>query len=221
MRNRITLHKIVGITLLTVAFLFLNQACSKKTAPQPDDGQITNNLYKNTFFNFQLQLPNQWYSADQTTMNAIGDRGRDVIAGDDKNMEASLKAAQKNTYNLFMASKVAPGTPIEFNPSITCVAERTSTAPGVKTGKDYLFHVKNILNNGQFKVTFNEDIVPRNIGGKEFFILKAEISLMKQTIKQEYYATMLNGFALAFVANYSGDEEYSLIQQSINSMQFN
>lgn len=206
---------------LLIATLFLLVSCNVGTMPLPTDSTFIDNQYDNTYFKFKVEIPHTWYSADEETMRAISNVGKDMLFGDDKNMEASINAAQKNTYRLLQIFMVAPGTPIDYyNSNISFVAERVKHLPGIKTGKDYLLNSKQVLNSGQVHFVIDEEIHKRNIGGQNFYCMNTSIVLMNQEIEQTYFAMYRDGIILAFVVSYSGEEQKATIEKSINSISF-
>lgn len=205
--------------IILIAFLV---GCSDNPNKLPtSNATLQDNVYNNTFFGFNITIPNGWYSVNKETMAAISDRGKDMIAGEDKNLEASIEAAQKNVFNLFQAFEVAPGTPIEFfNSNISCVAERVGYLPGIKTGKDYLLNAKQLMESGQIKIMFSEEINSFNVAGKDFYILSGVVPVATKEIKLEMYATFIDDFILAFAVNYLDSNQQKATQESINSINF-
>ncbi|MBU0729066.1 MAG: hypothetical protein KKE17_01280 [Proteobacteria bacterium] len=206
---------------LFILLLLLFSGCSEKPAGSPDTATLVGNVYDNTYFKFKIELPENWYTVDQETMKAIAKTGQDIIAGDDKNMEASLQAAEKNVYNLFQTFMVAPGTPVDFfNPSITGVAEKVSHLPGIKTGKEYLQNVKMLLNSGQINIDIDEEIQQIDLDGREFYRLNAVLLLGGKTIQQKYYTAIINRHALGFVISYAGTDQYEPLERAIEAITF-
>jgi len=208
-------------TLFLVLTLILLTNCSENSTPSGGDSTSDANIYDNKYFSFQIKIPDNWFSTDEKTMAEIGEAGKDMLAGDDKNMRAGIEAAQKNVYNLFQAFQVAPGTPGDFyNSNISCVAERVSNTPGIKSGADYLLNAKKLLQSGQMEIYFDDEIIKQTISGRDFYILSATIPVQGTNVKQKYYTTLEKGFILAFVASYVGNEQQEIIQNTMSSINF-
>ena len=61
-----------SITLIIIFLLLQNMiACSDNNQPKPNSASVVENTYKNTFFNFQIDLPKNWHLASQETMDEI------------------------------------------------------------------------------------------------------------------------------------------------------
>ena len=208
------------VFLITCLLLAALTACSKTSEQMPDDGEMNGTTYTNHYFNFTMAVPDGWYPIDQKTIDALNEQGRKMLAGDDKNMDANLKAAQQNTFTLFTTFQKPPGTPGTFNPAVSCLAEKVGHLPGIGSGHDYLLLIKNTLKMGQMKVNIADTITPVNFSGKEFHVLNIELPMGNLTIKQSFYATIQNDYALAFVTTYQDDSQNSVIQKSLQSMRF-
>jgi hypothetical protein len=146
--------------------------------------------------------------------------GGDAIAGDDKNTEAMLKASELRSVNLFGVFRHPLGTPVNFNPAILAVAEKVDQLPGIKRGKDYLFHARKFLESGQLKIDFTKDYYTRQLGGLDFDAMELEISLHGVLIKEAYYTTILKGYALTFIVSFTNDEERQVEEKVLGSLTF-
>lgn len=183
-------------------------------------GEITGDVYVNEYFNMSISVPKGWAVQSQAAIEEISDRGGDLIAGEDKNLQLAIKEAEKQTVNLFAFFKYEQGSPVEFNPSIIAVAERVTYMPGIKRGSDYLFHVKRILQAGQVRYTFPQETYTKEISGVSFDVMPAEISMGAMTVSQEYYATRIKGYVLSFVLTYSSELEIKELTQLIDKIEF-
>ncbi len=203
------------------AIIALLAGCSEKPELLPNEATVTNNLYDNQFFRFQINIPQNWHFASEEAMKEVADSGKEMIAGDDENMKASLKALEKNVYNLFQVFAVAPGTPVQFyNSNMSCVAEKVGHLPGIKTGREYLLNVKEMLNSGKVTVIFDKEIQQRSLGGRGFYCMKAAVPVMGKEIKQQYFATKHDDFILGIVVSFFGSRDEATIQQALNSINF-
>jgi len=201
--------------------LVLLSSCSDNSTPIPSDGNFNRSVYENSFFQFEIELPDGWYIASKEMMDAVTGAGSEEAVGDDKNEKADFKAAQKKFYNLFQVFRSQPGAPAEtYNNNISCVAEIVSHLPGITSGKDYIYHLKKLLQSGRVSIIFDKDIPKLNFGGNDFYRLNTSISLTGYKIHQEYFVTLINGYILAFITNYSGSEQHGTIDNCINSLHF-
>ena len=111
------------------------------------------------------------------------------------------------------------GPPVPYNPTITCVAEGVSHLPGIKTGGDYLFHAKRLLEAGQMKFTFPREVYTETLAGVEFHVLTAELALLPTNLmKQEYFATIRKGYTLLLIISYSTEEEKAQVRDILDTL---
>jgi hypothetical protein len=154
-------------------------------------------------------------------MENITKVGKDMVAGDDENMKAIVKASDVNTANLLGVFQHEYGSPVQFNPNFLVVAENVKAAPGMRTGSDYLFQSRRLLTQSQFQYDrIDETFEKETINGTDFYKMNAEVSLMGITIRQIYYSTILKGFSFNVIISYSSDEQKDSLLKVINSMTF-
>jgi len=207
--------------LILIIIISVLISCSGNSKDLPSEATFKDNIYNNKFFRFQFTLPEGWHIANKETMDSISETGKEIIAGDDENLEKSIEVAQKNIYNLIQAFQVAPGTPLDYyNSNISCIAEKVSQFPGIKSGKDYLLNAKQLINFGQLKFTIDDKIQKVSISGMDFYNMNTFITIMDYEIKQEYYALYQDDFILAFVIGYSGLEQQEVMHKIINKIKF-
>ncbi len=210
------------LVTIGIAFLLATQmvGCDSLPWATADAGSLYEGTYMNDYFDFTLVVPDNWYALDKEGMQEVTKQGTRMVTGKNKNLKAAVKAGEKNSLNLLMAYQHQPGTPVTFNPSIGCVAEKVSHLPGIKRGRDYLQNIKKFMAMSRVKMDFSEDIEAVNLGGVEFDLLYGEADMGLLTVSQEYYASVQKGYALSFVISYVNDRQYTRLQESINSIRF-
>lgn len=204
--------------LLLTMSVALSAGCGKKASEEIDFGSVTNSVYRNEYFGLTVTLPSEWSVQDNEARQQMMQTGREVIAGDDRNLKAAVKASEMKTVNLFAAFKHPVGTPVPYNPAIACVAERVRQMPGIKRGKDYLFHARKLLEAGQLSVSFPSEISAESVGGRDFDVMPVDMSMAGMTIRQKYYPTILKGYALSFVLCFTTDEDESALQDILKTV---
>ncbi len=209
-----------SIVLLLIAALALSAGCKRKAADEVDFGAVKDSVYQNKYFGLTVALPPEWSVQDQEARRRMMDMGTQVLAGDDKNLKAAIKASEMTTVSLFTAFKHPVGTPVPYNPSIVCLAERVRHMPGIKRGKDYLFHSKRVLESSQMAVSFPKGMSAETLGGRPFDIMHVELSAGGMTVQQKYYATVMKGYALAFIVSFTTDEEKAPLDKILDSVAF-
>ena len=196
--------------------------CKEKAAEEIDVGTITNSVYENKYFGMTVELPPDWAVQGQDSRQEPMDVGGELLAGDDKNLKATLKASELSTVNLFASFQHPRGTPVPFNPSILCVAERVRHLPGIKTGNDYFFHMKKLFEASQMEIHISDDVGTETISGRTFDILRTEtpLGLDPTVVHQKYYVSIMKGYALAIIASYTTDAEDLILKGVIDSITF-
>ena len=205
--------------ILVLTLLFIG--CSKKAGDEIDFGTLSNSVYRNEYFGFSVTLPKDWSVQDQQAQRRLMKKGAQLVAGDDQNLKAMVKASELQTVNLFAVFEHPVGSPVAYNPSIMAMAEIVRELPGIKRGKDYLFQARQVLEAGQIQVSFPKDYYSERLGGIEFDVMELEISVRGKTIKQKYYATIQKGYALCFIVSFTNDDEAASLQRILNSITYN
>ncbi|WP_027420718.1 hypothetical protein [Crocinitomix catalasitica] len=206
------------IIYLIIAITTLSCTSEQTNLPEEFDfGKTENGLYTNDFFNLEIKFNPNWVVQDKQQMNNLIEKGGDLVTGDDQNLKAIVKAAKVNTAYLLTIFKYEAGSVVGFNPSFMVVAENTKSSPGIKNGKDYLFHVKKLLEQTQIEYIFDKEVYEKTIGTSIFHVLEAKTNIMDKTIVQEYITTITNGFSLAYIISYVDEDEknelYEIIDQ--------
>jgi hypothetical protein len=208
--------KIIYLFLITVLL-----SCSDQNKNLPDNfdfGKTENGSYKNDYFNMEVLFNPNWIVQDKQYMNNIMERGRDLVTGDNKNLKSLFKASQVNTAYLLAVFKNEVGAAVEFNPSFILVAENTKNLPGIKNGKDYLFHAEKLMKQTQMPYSFEREVFEKKIGNSLFYVLETRLDYMGEIISQEYISTVKNGFTLSFIITYSNEEEKNELYEVINNV---
>ena len=183
-----------------------------------DFGKTENGSYKNDYFDMEVLFNPNWIVQDKQEMNNAAERGSDLITSDNENLKSILKASQVNTAYLLHIFKHEVGAAVEFNPSFMIVAENTKNFPGIKNGKDYLFHAKQFLKQTQIPYSFEKEVFEKKIGDSLFHVMEARLDYMGKIVIQEYISTVNKGFTLSFIIIYSTEEEKKELYEVINNI---
>ncbi len=141
--------------------------------------------------------------------------------GDNKNLKAALDASEVNVANLLVVSQYEYGAAVSYNPNFALVAENTARMPGIKSGSDYLFHARKLLEQSQVEYDYIDDEFEKVlINGQEFYVMNCSIDYMGHSIKQHYYSTIINGFCLSTIISYTLDDQKHDLEKIIDSMKF-
>lgn len=207
---------VIGYLLLGVCFSGVSQPDSVST--QFDYGRVEGNTYKNDFFDVTITFDSTWVIQNKSLMKQLSKVGREQIAGNDQRLKRMLKAAEVNTANLFSIFKHEVGAPVKFNSSFMVMAENIKNFPGIKSGEDYLFHVKNLLKRSQLKYTFDKEVHLRKIDSKDFWVLEASAQYLGMTITQEYLTSLYKGFTFSIIISYVSQEDKLTLHEMLDEI---
>jgi hypothetical protein len=206
--------------LLLLACAALLPGCGKKASDEIDFGAVEKSVYRNEYFGFSITLPADWSIQDQESKQRIMEMGGKMIAGDDQSRKAMMKASELQTVQLLAAFRHPLGTPVPYNPSVMCVAERVSHVPGIKQGRDYLFHTRRVLESSPMKISFPKDVSAAQLGGREFDVMHVEMQVTGVTVRQKYYASIMKGYALGCIMSYQTGAEESVLDGILATTRF-
>ena len=212
-------YKKFWVLAAVVMALFMIVACGKKKPDKPEFGTVEDGIYKNKYFGMTATIPEGWHVAGRESIKKMQDQAKEITAGDDEGLKATLDAAELTSVQLLSIFKHPPGTPVDFNPNLQATAEKVDL-PGVKKGRDYLFHAKNLMKRNQIPFEFPNEIYSKNIGGVEFDVLEAEIRAGNLVVYQKYFAVMAKGYALSMVISFASDEGEAELTDFLNTFQF-
>lgn len=205
---------------VTLLSLLLSVSCiAQDTLQVFDHGHLEGDKYVNAFFDLQLELPKDWVVQSQEQVDLIMKTGREMVAGDDANLKAVVKASEVNTAQLITAFQYELGTAVDYNPGFMLIAENLVMAPGIKNGHDYLFHARRLMQSIQIQYDhLDEEFDHQVINNIDFYTLNASFSMNGMQIKQVYYATTKNGFSVVGIISFINDDQRELLLKVINSI---
>lgn len=183
-----------------------------------DYGTLANGMYTNSFFDLEVTFNPEWFVQSQQQVDKLNEMGENILVGDDNDLKRVIEASKVNVSNLLTVYKYELGSAIDFNPSFFITVENTAFAPGIKTGKDYLYHAKKLLSNLEVKYIFDKAIYEKKIGKVLCHVLEAEIQFMEMTIKQDYIVTVKNGFTMIFAISYIDKAQKKELYKVINNI---
>jgi len=202
---------LVGFTLALLL------GCGKKASEEIDFGSFAGSTYTNKFFALSITMPAGWNVQDPEALKRMTSEGLKAVAGNDRRL---ARAAELQSVSLFAVFEHPVGAPVEYNPGIVATAERVSHMPGIRNGKDYLFHARKLLGAGQLSVTFPKEVYAEQLGGVEFHVLTAQIVAPGHVVTQQYHAAVMKGYALGFVISYQTDAQRVTLESVLNTVAF-
>ncbi len=219
------MKKIFTLIGLVLVAAMIN-GCNKAEKPEElakvdgfDYGRIENGKYNNKFFGFELTLPVGWIVLNKDELKKYEDLGKKLVTDNDKNLKAIVDAMDITTAVLIAISNYEIGAAVDNNSNFTLSALSLKYLPGVKTGGDYLFNVRELLKNGQLKYDSMDTKYEKvTFGGREFYSMNASLAVGGKKIRQRCYAAIQNEFCIFGVASYMTDEQIAIIEKMMSSM---
>lgn len=203
-----------------MACFIFSGGCQKEIPEEIDTGAFTGSVYRNDYFGMTITIPPDWNIQEKQAMQTLKNLGKNAIK-DDKNLKAVMQASEPRTVNLFAVFKHPLGSPVPFNPSFICLAERVDHFPGIKRGKDYHYHTRKILESSQMRVQFPIEITAETIGRVEFDVLYSETSFGANLIKQKQYAAVIKGYVLLLVITFVEEDQETALKEILKKLTFN
>lgn len=179
------------------------------------DGKV----YTNQLFGMRIVKPTTWYSQKVEELIQFQKLGANLLAGEDKNIQALAQESLKSSLPLFGFYRYAPGTAGKSNPNISGVAENISALPGIRTGCDYLANAKSFAAQSQITINFEDDCQTTTINDTDLSVMKASLEFGNVKANQKYFACIHDSHAIAVVANYYYPNEEKLVDNIVNSLE--
>lgn len=163
---------------------------------------IDGKKYQNELFKLSIEKPENWYSQNVEEMISLQKYGNNLVSGKDQNLKAAIEASLENNIPLLGFFEFAPGTPGKLIPSLIANAENISLYPGIKSGCDYLYHVKDLIGKSQANVKFGDTCKETKISDQNFGYYDASIEVRNVKVYQRYYSCRKGKHALNFIGTY-------------------
>lgn len=212
---------------LRAAFIvcaLFSAACSAGNDAKPDSStsmvteEIGDNAFRNEFFGLTVSKPESWHALDQQQQLQLMGLGGDIASSGNDDLKRIVDATAKNNHPLFAFFMYELGSPVTTNPSVIGLAENIGLMTGVKTGRDYFFHVKKLLSNTGMNYELNEEYGERVIGGVAFDSMEVTSTFDGTPIAQTYYAARHGNFVISIIATRGADESVAATSEIIDSI---
>lgn len=217
----------VILFFVMAALLVLSVGCSSSTktsAPEKpkkpdvlDAGIVTGSVYRNEYFGLTIVIPDNWDVQSEETKKELQEIGKNAMANGDEAKKAAMDRAADRSASLLFASKYPMGTPDKTNANYGAAAEKVSAFPGIKTGKDYLVQVRQLMQGSTVKCTFKE-IYSEKIDGVDFDVLECSIDVQGTTVKQKYYTAIMREYALLINITYVAPEDADVLNKAVKAV---
>ncbi|HZG53850.1 MAG TPA: hypothetical protein VEZ40_17230, partial [Pyrinomonadaceae bacterium] len=86
--------------------------------------------------------------------------------------------------------------------------------------QEYMGQARRLLESSAMPVQVAAGMRSETIGGMEFAVIDVSSEQASGTIKQHYYATLKQGYALFFISTYGGDLSEKAVEDVLKSVKF-
>lgn len=210
-------RKSITVLLALTLIAALAAACGGKDK-KVDLGVTGAGTYTNDYFGVSLNFPKDWDVQDAEGMNELAEAGKELIAGDDAKKKKQLDLAEAKTLNLLVVSQYPLGGE-ELGASFMSVAEKVSKLQGIESGKDYLEASKKLMEQSGVPYEYHE-ITTAKVGGKDFDVMQVTLDAGDFVVTQDYYSTLIEGYAFNFISTYVDDASKASIDEIVQSVSF-
>jgi len=203
-----------------IVLLFLSAilaGCSNGKLKDFDYGKIKNGKYVNSFFGMEMSIPENWFIMSQENLDALIKASGEVAAGDNKELQASVKTTEINSANLLFVSEYEVGS-VALNPYIALVAENVKISGiFIKNSKEYLQRTAKLCEQSQIPYQIIGDITTETINNQEFAVMHI---MLHDFAYQKTYVIYKKDFAIVFTLTYFDDEQKEVLEEIMNSVKF-
>jgi hypothetical protein len=213
-------NQLTGFLVFVALVMLLAAGCEKTASEEIDYGTVQSSVYHNKYFGMSVTLPLDWSAQDQVVQQQLIKAGQNIVAGDDQGAKEAIKASEQQSVTLFTVSKYPVAQPVTYNPVVRGVADRVKDLPGIQSGRDYLQHARQMLEDSPLQPSFKPDFSTEHIGGRDFDVMSMRITVGGVTVQEDFYATIMKGYVLTLILAYQTPDEAKTERTMLNSLAF-
>jgi hypothetical protein len=210
----------MGRVLLTAGVILFMSACSTVEDASLNSEVYEEGVYRNEYLGFRILLPQDWSLQNEEMEKRLTKAGSDYLGHNESESRVMQEQAEETVNYLFTLFKYPLGTVIDYNPNIIGLAENVADYPGIKTGKEYLQHVRNQLLAAQADFVVSDVSDTYILDGRTFYVLRTDLNFMGTIVKQRHYATKINEYILLFTYSYQKKESEEELLKILKSVVF-
>lgn len=179
-------------------------------------GAATTTSYKNTFFNFALDFPKDWYHFNEKEIEAGREGGLELLkTGKERTNKAFEEATRKETLIFAIAQR---NTGIEKGSNLAIGVLKLPN--NQITAETLLLNSKNVfLTNPKIKLV--KDVEKLDINGTRFSTITIETNLDDDIINQKILTTIRKGYSITFVLTYFNSDGLKSLEKIVESLNSN
>jgi hypothetical protein len=183
-----------------------------------DVGILEDGIFKNEYFNFSMKVSSDWFIVNDLIKKMSENRADSLLKNKD-DAEELLAAIEENCTHLSIARHDPQLMPFN-NYSLICMSMNLGKSHGYNYSHEFMGFVKKEIKRTLINVNFYGDIQEAKFKGQNLSFIKYSMDVSGRTIFQEYFATLKNQYALAFVISYSNDDERAVLLETLLTTTF-
>ena len=210
------------VTFLFSIVLFFSCRESSKIPGDFDQGKTENGVYTNNYFGMKVPVPSGWIIQSKEQADSIFNKEYKIIEEKNKEVAAHVRENLDKTATLLAVYKYrADSAIIGYNPYFFITAEKINPLSGIKDGIDYLNDVKDQMKQARIGYYVNSDHSKRNIGSKEFDVLRFTKAIGEQMdVQRVYNVRVENGYALNIMISHASTEQEEELMNVLHQIKF-
>lgn len=187
---------------------------------RPDDGSIDRNIYKNKFFQFSFQFPENWTVMGADAERNIAKVGGEMLAGNDQTLRDAQQAGAAHAYQLLFVTAGKSGTQNYSTRSIQISALDSTIASGTASGEDFLKSSAKLFQRMQTPLQATGPPVEMSVGGRRLWRMDLTIKVNDSLNRASEIVTIEKGYLLLFVLSSPDQAGLDELLQNMNSLRF-
>jgi hypothetical protein len=207
------------LVLLIATLVLSNPIAAQRTPPKPTapdlKGSVTNGIYTNKYFGFEMTLPKEWMSLESEDSKAAVNMTAEATKSGNRNANSVIdNAVDSSTIILFYAKH--PLGAIE-NPSIGIAAAKQPSK--FVTSKMILEATKSAYLKNP-KTTVTKEIRFETFDGRQFAAIDFELEMPAARVPLTILVLMVHGYSLTFSLSAQDAESKERIEMALQSIKF-
>jgi len=198
--------------LLGIMGVLLLGACQRSREGSPTDGQLSGPYYTNRFFGLSIRVPSGW---------TVSELKPTFVPPKNSPRPPPPKSSAQSAYQLLMLSEKPLSTAQVNNGSLLVMAEEAAKVPGVKSARDYLARVSQLMIDAPIAYHPVAGMVETKLGGTPAWRMDFTARLgPNKTVNQTYIVCQRHGYALSFILSGTTPAEIQRLEQVVQAARF-
>jgi hypothetical protein len=196
----------------------VQEAPDASSGPKPDEGSITENIYKNEFFGFTYEFPKGWMPLSKDAAKGVLEMGSNLTSTGDPIEQDAKQVALKKSYTLLfvMAGKTQNQMPGMNSVQIRAMDARN--VPSLTVDAVLQGVAEGVQKSGAGQVT--GPVESMQLGGRTFRKVTLTLKNGGATTYGEELLTIDKGFVVFIMLNSPDQDTLTKIEQSLRSIRF-